>query len=637
MNNVNKTIDQVKELFEQKNYEAIFSLLTDEFLKQKNNLYLYAWRARTYNQLKEFEKAILDLSKAIEIDPNNALAYHNRGNVYYHLKEFEKAIQDYNKAIEIDPNDASAYYNRGVSYSDLKEFEKAIQDYSKAMEINPNDASVYYNRGNAYYHLNEFEKAIQDYSKAMEIDPNDVRAYHNRGNVYSLLKEFEKAIQDLNKAMEIDPNDARAYNNRGVVHSDLKEFEKAIQDYNKAIEINPNDAPAYNNRGNAHSDLKEFEKAIQDYSKAMEIDPDQFNFLDYHINLLKEKLEDQKEIEKTHNLNNDGSDTNSLLSKIETIISSIKKLSASNVDSVVHYSRLSVVELLVSKPNAKLHYSNAIYMNDPMEGKVLFDYFKDPAIENAYKNGERRTETSVYLGSFLPAVDHSGALSHEDNLVMWRTYGKNDEGTEAAGGNVVINRNFFKTEIKGKDGQQNTIVNQTEELLNVIYIDSFSNDITNTTKLQGEIAPLLEDLKEKVLELIKIRDQYQPKEEFYRDIENRIFKQLSKVTYLFKSSDYQYENEVRVIKYVPRNSDIIQYREVNEPHAPKKRFYIESSNIILPHLEKIIVGPKVKNYQQWNLYFDYEIRQLAKKLNLETPSSIDPLGIEIRKSECKFQ
>jgi hypothetical protein len=79
--------------------------------------------------------------------------------------------------------------------------------------------------------------------------------------------------------------------------------------------------------------------------------------------------------------------------------------------------------------------------------------------------------------------------------------------------------------------------------------------------------------------------------------------------------------------------------EVNIPDAPKKRFFIESNNEILPFIKKIHFGPKVVNHQQWSLYFDFEIRQRAKELeNMPNPPfELNPSEILISKSECKFQ
>jgi Tfp pilus assembly protein PilF len=55
---------------------------------------------------------------------------------YINLKQYEAAISDLNRAIEIDPNYSSAYNNRGRYYQEIGEFEKASADFEKATQIN---------------------------------------------------------------------------------------------------------------------------------------------------------------------------------------------------------------------------------------------------------------------------------------------------------------------------------------------------------------------------------------------------------------------------------------------------------------------------------------------------------------------
>ena len=64
----------------------------------------------------EYDLAIAEYTKAIELDPENAVAYNGRGDVYYDKGELALAIADYTQAIKLDPQYAVAYYNRGNAY-----------------------------------------------------------------------------------------------------------------------------------------------------------------------------------------------------------------------------------------------------------------------------------------------------------------------------------------------------------------------------------------------------------------------------------------------------------------------------------------------------------------------------------------
>jgi tetratricopeptide (TPR) repeat protein len=99
------------------------------------------------------------------------IAYYNRGNVWYYKGDYDKAIADYTKAIEINPQYASAYENRGLAWADKGDYDKAIADYTKAIEIDPKYAKAYYKRGLAWEKKGDLNKAKADYDKAKEINP----------------------------------------------------------------------------------------------------------------------------------------------------------------------------------------------------------------------------------------------------------------------------------------------------------------------------------------------------------------------------------------------------------------------------------------------------------------------------------
>ena len=91
----------------------------------------------------------------IRSEPRNASAYIDRGIAYAKKGEFNKAVPDFNKAIEIDPNSAPAYNNRGLAYRRKDELKKALSDYTKAIQIDPRYAEAYNNRGYALCHDEE--------------------------------------------------------------------------------------------------------------------------------------------------------------------------------------------------------------------------------------------------------------------------------------------------------------------------------------------------------------------------------------------------------------------------------------------------------------------------------------------------
>jgi len=61
--------------------------------------------------------------------------YHNRGFAFWKLKDYQKAIDDYTKAIDLNPNHFKAYYNWAFCYDKLNKFDLTEKDYVSAVNI----------------------------------------------------------------------------------------------------------------------------------------------------------------------------------------------------------------------------------------------------------------------------------------------------------------------------------------------------------------------------------------------------------------------------------------------------------------------------------------------------------------------
>ena len=70
-----------------------------------------------------------------ELRQTLAIAYHRRGTAFASKKEYDRAITDYTKAIEIDPTHVGAYNDRGLAYTSKGDYERAVADVIKAVEL----------------------------------------------------------------------------------------------------------------------------------------------------------------------------------------------------------------------------------------------------------------------------------------------------------------------------------------------------------------------------------------------------------------------------------------------------------------------------------------------------------------------
>ena len=286
-----------------------------------------------------------------------------------------------------------------------------------------------------------------------------------------------------------------------------------------------------------------------------------------------------------------------------------------------HYTSGKALQSILGKEDkapfsisGKTRLNNANYMNDPEEGEIL---------ENILKLEKRNPldPSSWFLMSFT---------SKTDDLAMWSQYGNNAEGVC-----IVLNENDFAhyhslSDLpwyqKNSDKQISHKMNSSVEISNDISSnesnkemttrdndntqnseDKYSTPNTNqdylyrvayvhysddqfdieetelftseeVTRLKG----LLVDLKS------ELRDYKNSGDPFYK---KAIADCIEEIRYLFKSVDYKYEEELRILQYANLNSDNDKIKIDYSPEFGK--LYLEREENV--QIGEVIFGPKFPN------------------------------------------
>jgi tetratricopeptide (TPR) repeat protein len=123
------------------------------------------------------EGAIRDYGLAIQYvyEDQEHVPYQNRGMLLYNKGEFEKAIQDFNKALQLKPDSGTVYFRRGRARKALGDLDQAIKDYDQALRLRPQDANIYWARGNAWLARGHYSSAVADYQKYFDVGGTDER------------------------------------------------------------------------------------------------------------------------------------------------------------------------------------------------------------------------------------------------------------------------------------------------------------------------------------------------------------------------------------------------------------------------------------------------------------------------------
>ncbi|MDB0069619.1 tetratricopeptide repeat protein, partial [Flavobacteriaceae bacterium] len=302
---------------DEKNYEAAIINMTKsielddgdnaEFLSKKYTLRASA-KYFSKDDTGDDNGALKDLKKSIELDPNSIYSLRLRGLIFRYLENYNSAIIDYSRLIELDPQEYY-YYRRAVCNYYLDNYNESIFDLDKAIQLNSKIGAYYSYRGYNKAFVKDYNGAILDLTKAIELGEKTEKNFRERGVSNYYLKNYDESIIDLTKAIEQEPSYAVNYRFRGEVRYDLKNYQDAILDHSKAITLEPEKANNYQNRARTYYEMKKYQLAKNDATKAIELEPSSsFNYLlrAWHNYKLGDLISGCNDIKEAWKLNPDG-------------------------------------------------------------------------------------------------------------------------------------------------------------------------------------------------------------------------------------------------------------------------------------------------------------------------------------------
>eukprot|EP00760_Papus_ankaliazontas_P023266 PhM_4_TR2009/c1_g2_i1/m.3003/K09553/STIP1; stress-induced-phosphoprotein 1 len=90
---------------------------------------------------KNFEAAIGYFTQGIEVDANNHVLYSNRSACHASLGQWDKALTDAQKCVELNPTWSKGYTRLGAAFHGMGKLDEAHDAYKKLDELDPSDAN----------------------------------------------------------------------------------------------------------------------------------------------------------------------------------------------------------------------------------------------------------------------------------------------------------------------------------------------------------------------------------------------------------------------------------------------------------------------------------------------------------------
>ena len=295
-----------------KNFAAAYAGLSTV----QSNLY-WEYYERTEENLN---RAKSNAQKALSINPDLPAGHVALGDYFYHGRlDYESALTEYNKALQVQPNNVEA--NNGIGFVLRRQgrMQDAIASLEKNLEFDPKSYTTVFSVGETYILLRQYDKAIPFLDRAISIAPDARTPYYDKsvcailsegdinkarniiletlerkiGLDYNIFKyqlylfdifegNFKSALNQVEGVKELDeqfyykPEDllvAYVYSLLGNKALAEKHFDAAVRVLQQKIKETPDDSRLYTSLGLAYAGLGKKSEAIREGKKGYDLLP----------------------------------------------------------------------------------------------------------------------------------------------------------------------------------------------------------------------------------------------------------------------------------------------------------------------------------------------------------------------------
>ncbi|CAN5858797.1 hypothetical protein BH24BAC1_BH24BAC1_01340 [soil metagenome] len=175
-----------------------------------------AYLRRAYiemNNYQNYAAAIADFEEAIaHADSVTPHTYYFKGRCHFQLKQYEEAEKEFSRALQGNPDLTRAVFERGeIRLFFLRKFGPAIDDFTSFLAAETDDAlrpEAFMYRGYGHFQLQHYHTAIQDYEEALQAEAQNGYLHYLLGKAWGKLGDRRNACRSFVNAFNLGFNKA---------------------------------------------------------------------------------------------------------------------------------------------------------------------------------------------------------------------------------------------------------------------------------------------------------------------------------------------------------------------------------------------------------------------------------------------
>jgi tetratricopeptide (TPR) repeat protein len=202
-----------------------------------------------YYKRGEFEKAISTFNKVLFLNVTDVKSLHLRARSYEEMEEYGKALKDYKTIIKYKPTYAHAHAGIGMISFKLKDYATAEKHLLLASLHDYKDYDILFYLGRAMIMNENYKSADEFLQLARDIKPREPMTYYYQGIARAKYGDPLGTASAFNMYVGLNPDKVEGLYNRGFAYMIIGMTSWAIEDFDQVLKKNPKHYEAMARRG----------------------------------------------------------------------------------------------------------------------------------------------------------------------------------------------------------------------------------------------------------------------------------------------------------------------------------------------------------------------------------------------------
>ena len=255
----------------------LVDLLSDSIAQDETRSDLFLVRAKAYLEKESVGAAMMDVNRAIELDPKNVDAFLLLSDIYYQLGDQSNITATLNRALEVAPYDSRPMVKLAEINLLQQHYDLSLGFIGNALKISTYNPQAYFVRGMVYMAKQDTATALKNFLIAREQDANYYEPQHELNKIY-LAQHNPMAEDFLRSTVNRFPHEEISRYELALFLQDHDAPEEALLHYDTLLMNHPDNSRLLFNKGYVYFVyLGDNQKALDYFSRSLEIDP---NYLD---------------------------------------------------------------------------------------------------------------------------------------------------------------------------------------------------------------------------------------------------------------------------------------------------------------------------------------------------------------------